>query len=56
MSDPLVALAASIRLITDDPTVTAWDKVAYYCETFPEELPPRFTDADFDRLVDLVSE
>ena len=47
-------LAANISHGSDDPSISARDRVNYYCAHFPEELPPWFDDHDRELVIGLV--
>ena len=49
-------LCANIVFGPDDPSTSAQDRVDYFCNTFPEELPKWFDDHDRKLLVEWVSE
>ena len=48
-------LAANIAFGSDDPSTSAKERVDYYCNNFPEELPSWFDDGDRQFLVDYLS-
>ena len=48
--------AAEIRFFSDDVNAPAADRVSYYCDEYPEDLPKWFDDHDRKLLIQFVEE
>jgi len=52
----LTELAILIDSGSDDPSIPASERVAYYCTEFADELPAWFTDDDKAYLIRILDE